>query len=145
MESVGFALLMVAGLWAAALQATPSPASTPAPAANSRQPQPNPAGYPLPDPTGYEVQPYPRSGTTDNFTPQEGKQTQLEVLENKAGDQIVRVKLHGVIFAVGVVPKADPLKGYLLLDPDCSHKMTVKQGLEVPLKAPRCALAATGK
>lgn len=130
---------------AAGAPAAKAAAATPAPNAGAKAPQTNPNGYPVPDFKGYELLPYPKSGLTDTSSDIPGKETMVETWQNKAGDQLMKMTLHGVTFAFGVLPAGEATKGYILFDPNCAKKLTLKYAPDAPFEAPKCAVLAKGK
>lgn len=122
-----------------------APVATPTANPNAKPPEVNPNGFPAPDLRGYQKLDYPQSGLTDTTADIPGKETLVETFQNKAGDRIMKMSLHGVTFAFGVLPGGDATKGYILYDPTCAHKLTQKYAPDAPFEAPKCAVTATGK
>ena len=116
---------------------------TPTPNPHPRPPVTNEGGFPAPDLKGYDLLPYPATGLTDASPDIPGKETLVETFQNKSGDRVMKMSLHGVTFAFGVLPGGDAAKGYILLDPKCEHKLTVKLAPDAAFVAPQCAVNST--
>lgn len=119
--------------------------ATPTPNPHPKAPETNEAGFAPPDLSGYKLLPYPRTGTTDATPAIPGKETLVETYQNRAGDEVMKMSLHGITFAFGVLPGGDAKKGYILLDPKCQHKLTVKIAPDAAFEAPKCAIDAPAK
>jgi hypothetical protein len=102
----------------------------------------NAKGFPAPKMSGYDKLPWPDSGTTDASPAIDGQETMVETFKNKAGDKIMKLSTNGVVWAFGVLPGGDANKGYILRDPECSHKLTEKWAPDAPFSAPDCAVKA---
>ena len=143
-----FATLLILLTSSAAFGAnTPPKAPVATPTANSsaKPPEVNPNGFSAPDLKGYQKLDYPQSGLTDTTADIPGKETLVETFQNKAGDRVMKLSLHGVTFAFGVMPGGDATKGYILYDPTCAHKLTQKYAPDAAFEAPKCAVTASGK
>ncbi len=108
-------------------------------AAPAAAPQVDPNGFPAPNLQGWEKK---GTMTTDATLAIEGPETTVEAYENGKGDRILRLSLHGVVWAYGVLPKGNPLAGYILRDPTCSRRLTEKWSPDAPFTAPDCAVKA---
>ena len=148
MRSLTATLLILLASSTTALGANPpgkAPVATPTANPNAKPPEVNPSGFPAPDLKGYTKLDYPQSGLTDTTAEIPGKETMVETWQNKAGDRVMKMSLHGVTFAFGVIPGGDATKGYILYDPTCGHKLTQKYAPDAAFEAPHCAVTATGK
>src|SRR5687767_7817105 len=96
-------------------------------------------GYPTPSLDGFD-----KIGSikVDASLAIDGEETTVEKFQNKDGDQVVRLVLNDVVWAWGVLPKGDPMKGYILRDPACAKKLTEKWTPTAPFNAPECAVKA---
>lgn len=125
---------------APAASVAPAEKPTPTPNPHPRPPVVNDAGFPAPDLRGFDLLPYPSTGLTDASPDIPGKETLVETYQNKSGDRVMKMSLHGVTFAFGVLPGGDAAKGYILLDPKCEHRLTVKLAPDAAFVAPKCAV-----
>lgn len=116
-----------------------SPALAQAPAPEGRPSATDPRGFPPPSLKGFEKVAEQKSDASPDI---EGEETTVEVFENPAGDRLMKLSLNGIVWAFGYLPGGDPMKGYVLRDPDCKKKLTEKWAPDAPFSAPECAVKA---